>query len=211
MHFSSACKELNVPKNASKKEIRNAYYALALKYHPDRNAGSKQAEEKFKQIVNAYEFLMQVDKPAARNDHDKQPHTDNKHDMPSSDNDDDFDRLDGIVLCWMTTFVWLCLSDLFHAAISAIWKQTPWNLPFDKWIIIGLVSAFFIIISKSIGYLIYGSSGYRAMWYKFIKQLPGTFIILSCIIVPLLIFLYLDDTFLNGFIRKNFLTKRRRY
>ncbi len=37
--------------------IKKAYRKLALKYHPDRNHGSKEAEEKFKQINDAYEYL----------------------------------------------------------------------------------------------------------------------------------------------------------
>lgn len=39
--------------------IKKAYKKLALKYHPDRNPGSKEAEEKFKQINNAYIFLTE--------------------------------------------------------------------------------------------------------------------------------------------------------
>ncbi len=40
-------------------EIKKAYRKLALKYHPDRNPGSKDAEEKFKAINNAYEYLRE--------------------------------------------------------------------------------------------------------------------------------------------------------
>jgi len=55
-------KILGIDKNASQEEIKKAYRKLALKYHPDRNQGNKEAEEKFKKISEAYAVLSDPEK-----------------------------------------------------------------------------------------------------------------------------------------------------
>ncbi|MBO5821465.1 MAG: DnaJ domain-containing protein, partial [Lentisphaeria bacterium] len=55
---------LGVSKDASADDIKKAYRKLELKYHPDRNQGNKEAEEKFKEISIAYETLSKPDNRA---------------------------------------------------------------------------------------------------------------------------------------------------
>ena len=53
---------LGVSKTASEDEIKKAYRKIAIKYHPDRNPGDKQAEEKFKEAAEAYNVLHDAQK-----------------------------------------------------------------------------------------------------------------------------------------------------
>jgi len=49
---------LGVAKTATADEIKKAYRKLAIQYHPDKNPGNKEAEEKFKEATEAYEVLI---------------------------------------------------------------------------------------------------------------------------------------------------------
>lgn len=62
MEYKDYYKTLGVDKNATQDEIKKAYRKLAVKYHPDKNAGDKKAEEKFKEITEANEVLSDPEK-----------------------------------------------------------------------------------------------------------------------------------------------------
>ena len=55
---------LGVQKNANADEIKKAYRKAAIQYHPDKNPGDKEAEEKFKEAAEAYDVLSNPDKRA---------------------------------------------------------------------------------------------------------------------------------------------------
>ena len=62
-------KVLEVARNASEADIKKAYRRLAMKYHPDRNPGDKEAEERFKEAKEAYEVLADEQKRAIYDQH----------------------------------------------------------------------------------------------------------------------------------------------
>jgi curved DNA-binding protein len=64
MEYRDYYKVLGVERNATEKELKTAYRKLAHQYHPDKNPGDKTAEDKFKQLNEAYEVLSDPQKRA---------------------------------------------------------------------------------------------------------------------------------------------------
>ena len=64
MEYKDYYQILGVARNASANEIKGAYRKLAMQYHPDRNPGDKQAEERFKEMNEAYQVLSDPQKRA---------------------------------------------------------------------------------------------------------------------------------------------------
>ncbi len=62
--MSDYYERLGISRDATTEDIKKAYRKLALKYHPDRNEGSKDAEAKFKEVTEAYEVLRDSEKRA---------------------------------------------------------------------------------------------------------------------------------------------------
>ena len=69
-------KILEVPENTDISEIKKKYRKLAMKYHPDRNAGDEKAAKKFREITEAYEVLSNGEK---RKEYDYKRENENNH------------------------------------------------------------------------------------------------------------------------------------
>ena len=86
---------LGVDKDASAEAIKKAYRKLAMKYHPDRNQGDAEAEEKFKEAAEAYEVLSDLQKRQIYDAYGKEGLKSSGYNGPSS-NDDIFSHINDL-------------------------------------------------------------------------------------------------------------------
>lgn len=84
MQYNDYYSALGLEKKASQDDIKKAYRKLAKKYHPDVNPGNKQAEEKFKQISEAYEVLSDLEKRKKYDNFGSATNFENGHDFDPS-------------------------------------------------------------------------------------------------------------------------------
>jgi molecular chaperone DnaJ len=105
---------LGLQRNADADAIKKAYRKLALEYHPDRNNGSKEAEEKFKEATEAYEVLRDPQKRAA---YDRYGHAGVKGAASGASNFGGFDFSDALEI-FMRDFGGMGFEDLFGARTS---------------------------------------------------------------------------------------------
>ena len=83
IHEAYAILELN--DGDSFEEIKKSYRKLALKYHPDRNQGSSEAEEKFKLINDAYEYLQDYQEMQPQDNPDTSDYTQDEEESSPSE------------------------------------------------------------------------------------------------------------------------------
>ena len=75
---------LGIGRDASQDDIKKAYRKMAVKFHPDKNQGDKKAEEKFKELGEAYEALSDEQKRAAYDQAADMPVVDLQHPVSAS-------------------------------------------------------------------------------------------------------------------------------
>ena len=83
---------LGVPKSATDSEIKKSYRKLAVKYHPDKNPGDKIAEEKFKEISEAYQVLSDKEKKRQYDTYGNSPFSNSQQSSWSSQSYDIFEE-----------------------------------------------------------------------------------------------------------------------
>ena len=88
-------KILEVPENADISEIKKKYRKMAMKYHPDRNAGDKKAVKKFREITEAYEVLSNDKRRKEydykrKNENNHQKNKNNKENFKSKSSQNNF-------------------------------------------------------------------------------------------------------------------------
>jgi hypothetical protein len=94
MNYNLACKTLNLQNDFNVKDLKNNYYSLALKHHPDRNL-DKDTTEKFQNIQSAYNYLNRY---IEKNKHNNQSNQNNKSNKTNNTRDckENMDNIDNV-------------------------------------------------------------------------------------------------------------------
>lgn len=163
-------KTLGVSKNSSQEAIKAAYYALALKHHPDRNNGNKKSEEQFKRIAHAYELISQAKpKPTQR----KKPYKPDKLFYIVAAGI----TIDIIILINMSITFLLIISHSV-SLLSQYAQYSFWGTYHEQnvYFLIGTIASLvFLLIAKNVYHLFAGHDSYYAMWQDFIKDFRTMF------------------------------------
>lgn len=116
-------KVLGISKSAGEDDIKKAYRRLAIKFHPDKNQGDKQAEERFKEIAAAYEILSD---PSRRQKLDHEEAVESGE----ADTSDLFKNFDSLFEPgqWTSTMMWIHLrksqQDLLLKVYAREWRTS---------------------------------------------------------------------------------------
>lgn len=110
---------LGVAKTSTLEQIKKVFKQLAFQFHPDRNQGSKESEEKFKEIIQAYEILSNEEKRKVYDDSIEKPIVN-----AASQNHSKHGNNQAYQMNWSKFFFWLVIVILSIIAISEI-KPRP--------------------------------------------------------------------------------------
>ena len=109
---------LGIGRNADAKEIKKAYRKLAKKYHPDMNPGDKQAEQKFKEVTEAYNVLSDTEKKKLYDQYGFAAFEEGGNPYSAGGQDAAGNGFHGIILKMVIWAIWETFSEIFSEICS---------------------------------------------------------------------------------------------